>query len=59
MYADQLSNLLHLRERDTRFVAVSRGEQEHLQRYREHMGWEFPWPPYTWGGWHDKYDHTL
>jgi predicted dithiol-disulfide oxidoreductase (DUF899 family) len=130
MYADQLSNLLHLRERDTRFVAVGRGEQEHLQRYREHMGWEFPWytlrddfdadhdvaewhgtnvflrdgdevyrtyfidargdealgstwsflditpygrqeewedspedwpqtPPYTWGGWHDKYDHTL
>ena len=43
MYADQLSNLLHLRERDTRFVAFSRGEQEHLQRYREHMGWEFPW----------------
>ena len=43
MYADQLGNLLHLRERDTRFVAVSRGEQEHLQRYREHMGWEFPW----------------
>ena len=130
MYADQLSNLLHLRERDTRFVAVSRGEQKHLQRYREHMGWEFPWytlrddfdadhdvaewhgtnvflrdgdevyrtyfidargdealgstwsflditpygrqeewedspehwpqtPPYTWGGWHDKYDHSL
>ena len=130
MYADQLSNLLHLRERGTRFVAVSRGEQEHLQRYREQMGWEFPWytlrddfdadhdvaewhgtnvflrdgdevyrtyfidargdealgstwsflditpygrqeqwedspadwpqtPPYTWGGWHDKYDHTL
>ena len=130
MYADQLGNLLHLRERDTRFVAVSRGEQEHLQRYREHMGWEFPWytlrddfdadhdvaewhgtnvflrdgdevyarasstpvatrrpgrpgasstsphtaarrsgrapprtgrrpRPYTWGGWHDKYDHTL
>jgi predicted dithiol-disulfide oxidoreductase (DUF899 family) len=43
MYADQLGNLLHLRQRDTRFVAVSRGEQEHLQRYREHMGWEFPW----------------
>ena len=107
-----------------------RGEQEHLQRYRENMGWQFPWytlrddfdadhdvgqwhgtnvflrdgddvyrtyfidargdealgstwsflditpygrqeawedspenwpqtPPYTWGGWHDKYDHTL
>jgi predicted dithiol-disulfide oxidoreductase (DUF899 family) len=34
MYADQLSNLLHLRERDTRVVAVSRGEQKHLQHYR-------------------------
>lgn len=43
MYADQLRNLLHLHERNTRFVAVSRGEQEHLQRYREQMGWEFPW----------------
>ena len=32
MYADQLSNLLHLRERATRFVVVSRGEQEQLQR---------------------------
>jgi predicted dithiol-disulfide oxidoreductase (DUF899 family) len=42
MYADQLSNLLHLRERATRFVVVSRGEQKQLQRYREHMGWEFP-----------------
>ena len=43
MYADQLSNLLHLRERDTRFVAVSHGEHAHLQRFREQMGWEFPW----------------
>jgi hypothetical protein len=24
-------------------LGVSRGEQEHLQRYREQMGWEFPW----------------
>ena len=22
---------------------VSRGEQEHLHRYREHMGWDVPW----------------
>jgi predicted dithiol-disulfide oxidoreductase (DUF899 family) len=43
MYSDQLGNLLHLRQRDTRYVAVSRGEQQHLQRYREHMGWDFPW----------------
>ena len=27
----------------SRPLSLSRGEQEHLQRYREHMGWEFPW----------------
>jgi predicted dithiol-disulfide oxidoreductase (DUF899 family) len=41
--ADQLGNLAHLRARDTNYVAVSRGAQEHLQRYRERMGWTFPW----------------
>jgi predicted dithiol-disulfide oxidoreductase (DUF899 family) len=41
--ADQLGNLAHLRSRDTNYVAVSRGAQEHLQRYREEMGWTFPW----------------
>ena len=41
--ADQLTHLAHLRARDTNYVAVSRGAQEHLQRYRAHMGWEFPW----------------
>jgi predicted dithiol-disulfide oxidoreductase (DUF899 family) len=41
--ADQLGNLAHLRARDTNYVAVSRGAQEHLQRYRERMGWRFPW----------------
>jgi predicted dithiol-disulfide oxidoreductase (DUF899 family) len=41
--ADQLTNLSHLRARDTNYVAVSRGDQEHLQRYRAHMGWDFPW----------------
>lgn len=30
-------------ERGTPTVAVSRGAQEHLQRYRERMGWSFPW----------------
>ena len=40
--ADQLGNLAHLRARDTNYVAVSRGAQEHLQRYRERMGWTFP-----------------
>src|SRR3954454_19419829 len=43
MMVDQLGNLLHLRARDTNYVAVSAGEQEHLQRYREQMGWDFPW----------------
>lgn len=43
MGADQLSHLAHLRARDTNYVVVSRGAQEHLQRYREHMGWAFPW----------------
>jgi predicted dithiol-disulfide oxidoreductase (DUF899 family) len=37
------SPLLHLRERDTRFGAVSRGDEKHLQRYREPVGWDFPW----------------
>jgi predicted dithiol-disulfide oxidoreductase (DUF899 family) len=41
--ADQLSHLSHLRARDTNYVTVSRGAQEHLQRYRERMGWQFPW----------------
>jgi predicted dithiol-disulfide oxidoreductase (DUF899 family) len=41
--ADHIGHLAHLRARDTNFVAVSAGAQEHLQRYRERMGWEFPW----------------
>ena len=41
--ADQVGNLEHLRARDTNYVVVSRGAQEHLQRYRERMGWSFPW----------------
>jgi predicted dithiol-disulfide oxidoreductase (DUF899 family) len=41
--ADGLGNLAHLRARDTNYVAVSRGAQEHLQRYARQMGWSFPW----------------
>ncbi|MBV9817228.1 MAG: DUF899 domain-containing protein [Solirubrobacterales bacterium] len=41
--ADQVGHLAHLRARDTNYVAVSRGAQEHLQAYREQMGWSFPW----------------
>lgn len=43
MYADQLGNTAHLQSRDTRFVAVSRGPQDVLHRYRRRMGWRFPW----------------
>ena len=43
LMADQVGDLAHLRARDTNYVAVSRGAQEHLQRYRRQMGWEFPW----------------
>jgi predicted dithiol-disulfide oxidoreductase (DUF899 family) len=42
-YADQLAHLAHLRARDTNFVAVSRAPQEHIQRFKERMGWDFPW----------------
>jgi predicted dithiol-disulfide oxidoreductase (DUF899 family) len=43
MYADQIAHLAHLRARDTNFVAVSRAPQEHIQRFKARMGWQFPW----------------
>jgi predicted dithiol-disulfide oxidoreductase (DUF899 family) len=43
LLADHIGHVNHLRARDTNLVLVSRGEQEHLQRYREHMGWNLPW----------------
>ncbi|HEX2411446.1 MAG TPA: DUF899 domain-containing protein [Solirubrobacteraceae bacterium] len=43
MYADQVSHLAHLRARDTNFVVVSRAPQEHIQRFKARMEWEFPW----------------
>ncbi len=33
----------HLRQRDTRLVAVSRAPLETLLAFRERMGWRFPW----------------
>jgi predicted dithiol-disulfide oxidoreductase (DUF899 family) len=43
MFADQVSHLAHLRARDTNFVAVSRAPQDHIERFRARMGWQFPW----------------
>ena len=67
MYADQLSNLLHLRERDTRFVAVSRGRAGGSPALSRAHGLGIPlvdegWPqtpPYTWRLARQIRPHTL
>ncbi|MCB1033023.1 MAG: DUF899 domain-containing protein [Acidobacteria bacterium] len=43
MLADQIGHLAHLNARNTSLVFVSRGELEHLERYRRRMGWQVPW----------------
>ena len=44
MYADQLGNLLHLRERDTRFVARQpAASRSTCSAIASTWGWEFPW----------------
>ena len=43
MFADNLAHLAHLRARDTSYVAVSRAPVADIERYKERMGWEFPW----------------
>ena len=40
---DYVGPLEHLHARDTSFAAVSRGDFATLHRYRERMGWTFPW----------------
>jgi predicted dithiol-disulfide oxidoreductase (DUF899 family) len=34
---------VHLRQRDTNLVVVSRGPLQKLQAFKERMGWKFPW----------------
>lgn len=34
---------VHLRQRDTNLVVVSRGPLTKLQAFKERMGWKFPW----------------
>jgi predicted dithiol-disulfide oxidoreductase (DUF899 family) len=34
---------VHLRQRDTNLVVVSRGPLAKLQAFKERMGWKFPW----------------
>lgn len=42
-FLDQVGDLAHLYERDTSFVAVSRGSLDRMRLFRERLGWEFPW----------------
>jgi predicted dithiol-disulfide oxidoreductase (DUF899 family) len=42
--ADNLSGaLLHLGARDTAFAAISRAPLDKIQRFKQRMGWSFPW----------------
>jgi predicted dithiol-disulfide oxidoreductase (DUF899 family) len=41
--ADNIGELSHLHARDTTLVAVSRGPIDKITRFRERMGWKFPW----------------
>jgi predicted dithiol-disulfide oxidoreductase (DUF899 family) len=44
MGADQVSNLIHLNQRDTTLVYVSRATQSDIVRLKARMGWEqIPW----------------
>lgn len=35
--------LIHLQQRDVRFVAISRAPLAEIEKYRQRMGWHFPW----------------
>jgi len=42
--ADHIDGMLpHLANRDTTLIAVSRAPLEKIERYRQRMGWRFPW----------------
>jgi predicted dithiol-disulfide oxidoreductase (DUF899 family) len=40
---DQFGNIAHLHERDTTIAVVSRAPIEKIERWRQKMGWTFPW----------------
>ena len=43
-WADNFNGIdVHLKHRDTSFVAISRAPYEKLQAYRQRMGWNFKW----------------
>jgi predicted dithiol-disulfide oxidoreductase (DUF899 family) len=40
---DQFGNIAHLHERDTTIAVVSRAPIEKIERWKQRMGWTFPW----------------
>ena len=43
-WADNFENtVVHLKQRDTNFVAISRSDLEKLQKFKDRMGWSFEW----------------
>jgi predicted dithiol-disulfide oxidoreductase (DUF899 family) len=42
-FVDQIGHLAHLNARDTTFAAVSRGPFASIERFKQRMGWTFPW----------------
>lgn len=42
-HADNIGNLVHLHQRDTSFVAVSRAPYDKIGPFHARMGWQFPW----------------
>jgi predicted dithiol-disulfide oxidoreductase (DUF899 family) len=42
-HADNIGDLVHLRQRNTSFVAVSRAPQSKIGPFHARMGWRFPW----------------
>jgi predicted dithiol-disulfide oxidoreductase (DUF899 family) len=44
MIADQFDSIrVHMRERDTNLVAVSRAPWTEIEAFKKRMGWKFPW----------------
>ncbi|GAB1509377.1 DUF899 domain-containing protein [Actinophytocola sp. KF-1] len=41
--ADNIGDLVHLHQRNTSFVAVSRAPYEKIGPFHKRMGWSFPW----------------
>ena len=42
-FVDQMPSLVHLHQRDTSFVLVSKAPLAKLEAYKSRLGWDFPW----------------